>query len=98
MDYLQFCCAFNNISVMSSQWKAVCNETAFSLNKYSAASGIRAQAASLADLSYQGWKTIVRLHQTETGPTKDRKGLMPSKRTEKNIQAPKRTFIYHFIL
>ena len=32
------------------------------------------------------------------GPTKDRKGLMPPKRTEKNIRAPKRTFICHFIL
>ena len=31
-------------------------------------------------------------------PTKDRKGLMPPKRTEKNIQAPKRTFICHYIL
>ena len=26
-----------------------------------------------------------------TGPTKDRKGLLPPKRTEKNFQAPKRT-------
>ena len=33
-----------------------------------------------------------------TGPTKNRKGLMPPKRTEKNILAPKRTFICHFIL
>ena len=32
------------------------------------------------------------------GPTKDRKGLMPPKRTEKNIRAPKRTCICHYIL
>ena len=29
------------------------------------------------------------------GPTKDRKGPMPPKRTEKNFRAPKRTFICH---
>ena len=29
----------------------------------------------------------------ETGPTKDRKGLMPPKRTEKKFLASKRAFI-----
>ena len=28
----------------------------------------------------------------KTGPTKDRKGLMPPKRTEKNFSAPKKLF------
>ena len=27
----------------------------------------------------------------QRGPTKDRKGLLPPKRTEKNFRAPKRT-------
>ena len=30
------------------------------------------------------------------GPTKDRKGLKPPKRTEKNFRAPKRTSVCHF--
>ena len=34
--------------------------------------------------------------QVQTGPTKDRKGLLPPKRTEKNFRAPKRTYICHF--
>ena len=32
------------------------------------------------------------------GPTKDRKGPLPPKRTEKNIRAQKRTCICHYIL
>ena len=34
----------------------------------------------------------------KVGHTKDRKGLLPPKRTEKNSRAPKRTLIWHVML
>ena len=42
-----------------------------------------------------GEESLIGVH---TGPTKDRKGLMPPNRTEKNILAPKRTFICHLMV
>ena len=41
---------------------------------------------------------ICPLYKRGMGPTKDRKGLLPPKRTEKNFRAPKRTWIWHFML
>ena len=41
---------------------------------------------------------VVKTRSFLRGPTKDRKGLMPPKRTQKNIRAQKRTCICHYIL